>query len=222
MKGLGESEISLTGFYRKTNNAIYRVNTVLTEDESEWYHGNSVLIRSYTNSGNNQAMGGELAADLKLTPWWKLYLGGSLYHFTIQGEIFEFGVDQQSTNWSLNTNTSISLGSQFTFHWTLSVQSATVTAQGGNELFYMSDASLGWIPKKAENIKVQFKVMDTFSSNDQGLFTEGYDYTGTQIFHQTTTYHRYGPIIELGIAYTVNTSLKKKKSLDSTFGKSEF
>lgn len=86
----------------------------------------------------------------------------------------------------------------------------------------MSDASLGWIPKKTENIKVQFKVMDTFSSNDQGLFTEGYDYTGTQIFYQTTTYHRYGPIIELGITYTINTSLKKKKALDSTFGKSEF
>ncbi len=82
-KGAGDSHFTFTGFYRKTNNAIYRVNTVLTEEETDWYHGNSVLIRSYTNSGNNQALGGELTADLKLTPWWKLYLGGSLYHFTI-------------------------------------------------------------------------------------------------------------------------------------------
>jgi len=222
VKGIGESQITMTGFYRKTNNAIYRVNTVLTEDESEWYHGNSVLIRSYTNSGNNLALGGELAADLKLTPWWKLYLGGSLYHFNINGEIFEFEVDQKSTNWSLNTNTSISITSQFRLDWALSVQSATVTAQGEDELFYMSDASFSWIPKTAENINIQFKVLDTFSSNDKGLNTGGYDQTGTQIFYQTTTYHRYGPILELNLTYTLNTSLQKKKSPDSTFGESEF
>ncbi len=222
VKGIGESQVTLTGFYRKTTNAIYRVNTVLTENESEWYHGNSVLIRSYTNSGNNQAMGGEFAADLKFTPWWKLYLGGSLYHFRINGEIFEFEVNQKSTNWSFNANTSISLNKQLRLYWALSVLSATVTAQGGNELFYMSDASISWSPKTAKNINLQFKVMDTFSSNDQGLFTGGYDQTGMQIFYQTTTYHRYGPILELNLTYSLNTSLQKTKFLDSTFGKNEF
>jgi len=221
-KGIGDSELTLTGFYRLTNNAIYRVNTVLTEDETDWYHGNSVLIRSYTNSGNNQALGGELTADFKLTKWWKLYLGGSLYHFTIQGEIFEFEVDQQSTNWTLNANTSISLASQFKLYWALSVQSATVTAQGSDELFYMSDASVSWTPKKVSNLNLQFKVLDTFSSNDKGLTTGGYDETGTQVFYQTTTYHRYGPILELNLSYTLNTSLQKKKKPDSSFGKKEF
>jgi len=222
VKGIGESMVTVTGFYRKTNNAIYRVNTVLTEDEADWYHGNSVLIRSYTNSGNNQAIGGELAADLKLAPWLKLYLGGALYHFTIQGDIFEFEVDQQSTNWSLNANTSVSIASQFSLYWALSVQSATVTAQGKDELFYMSDASFSWISKKITNLNIQLKVLDTFSSNDKGLSTEGYDHTGTQIFYQVTTYHRYGPILELNLTYTLNTSLQKKKSLDSTFGIEEF
>ncbi len=220
--GFGDSEITFTGFYRKTNNAIYRVNTVLYEEDTDWYHGNSVLIRSYTNSGNNQAFGGELTADLKLTNWWKLYLGGSLYHFTINGEIFEFQVDQQSTNWTLNANTSISIASQFRLFWALSVQSATVTAQGSDDLFYMSDASLTWTPKNLANLNLQFKVLDTFSSNDKGLTTEGYDQTGTQVFHQTTVYHRYGPILELNLTYTLNTSLQKKKKLDSTFGKEEF
>lgn len=221
-KGFGDSELTFTGFYRLTDNAIYRVNTVLNEDDTDWYHGNSVLIRSYTNSGNNQALGGELTADLKLTKWWKLYLGGSLYHFTIKGEIFEFEVDQQSTNWTLNANTSISIASQFKFYWALSVQSATVTAQGSDDLFYMSDASLSWTPKNLSNLSMQFKVLDTFASNDKGLTTEGYDETGTQVFYQTTTYHRYGPILELNLTYSLNTSLQKKKKLDSTFGKEEF
>ena len=82
---------------------------------------------------------------------------------------------------------------------------------------------LHWIRSEtAENINIQFKVLDTFSSNDKGLNTGGYDQTGTQIFYQTTTYHRYGPILELNLTYTLNTSLQKKKSPDSTFGESEF
>ncbi len=131
-------------------------------------------------------------------------------------------MDQQSTNWSVNANTSISFASQFSLFWALSVQSATVTAQGGDELFYMSDASFSWIPKKTPNLNFQLKVLDTFSSNDQGLFTKGYDRTGTQVFYQATTYHRYGPILELNLAYTLNTTLQKKKMRDSIFGIEEF
>ncbi len=119
-------------------------------------------------------------------------------------------------------NTSISIARQFKFYWALSAQSATVTAQGSDDLFYMSDASLGWTPKNVSNLHLQFKVLDTFASNDMGLTTEGYDQTGTQIFHQTTTYHRYGPILELNLTYTLNSLLKNKKSLDSEFGKGEF
>jgi len=222
VKGIGESEITFTGFYRYTNNAIYRVNTILNENESDWYHGNSVLIRSYTNAGNNQALGGEISADLKLKPWWKIYVGGSLYHFTIQGEIFEFQVDQKSTNWTLNANTTFSIAKQFKLFWSLAVKSATVTAQGGDELFYMSDATFSWKPKKAENLNLMIKVVDMFASNDQGLYTQGYDKTGTEVFYQATTYHRYGPILELNFTYAINSSVQKKKNLDSEFGKDEF
>ena len=86
----------------------------------------------------------------------------------------------------------------------------------------MSDAALSWTPVSLKNVNIQLKVVDAFSSNDMGLFTEGYDRTGTQIFFQATTYHRYGPILELNLTYAINASLQKKKSLDSTFGKSEF
>ena len=79
-KAVGNSKLTLTGFYRNTNNAIYRVNTTLTNDDFQWYHGNSVLVRSYTNAGDDHALGAELTGDLKLTDWWKMYVGGSLYH----------------------------------------------------------------------------------------------------------------------------------------------
>ena len=221
-RDLGKSKLTLTGFYRNTDNAIYRVNTILNADDYQWYHGNSVLIRSYTNAGNNHALGVELSGDIKITDWWKFYLGGSLYDFRIKGEIFEYQVDTRSTNWSLNTNTTFTIMDGLSLYWTLSTTSATVTAQGGNELFYMSDAALSWSPDKVKNLNLTLKVVDLFSSNHQGLYTSGRDETGKEIFYQTTTYHRYGPIFELNLTYALNWSSNDSRGIDSEFGKDEF
>ena len=217
-----KSKLTLTGFYRNTDNAIYRVNTILNADDYQWYHGNSVLIRSYTNAGNNHALGIELDGDFRLTDWWKFYLGGSIYDFRIKGEIFEYQVDTRSTNWTLNTNTTFNITDGLSLYWTFSATSATVTAQGGNELFYMSDAALSWGPKKVENLKLTFKVIDMFASNHQGLYTQGRDKTGKDIFYQTVTYHRYGPIFELNLTYSLNWASNGSKGIDSEFGKEEF
>jgi hypothetical protein len=107
-------------------------------------------------------------------------------------------------------------------YWTLSATSATVTAQGGDELFYMSDAALSWSPKKVENLNLTLKVVDMFSSNNKGLYTSGRDETGKEIFYQTTTYHRYGPIFELNLTYALNWSSNGSRGIDSEFGKEEF
>ncbi len=86
----------------------------------------------------------------------------------------------------------------------------------------MSDVALSWGPKKVENLKLTFKVIDIFSSNHQGLYTQGRDETGTEIFYQTVTYHRYGPIFELNLTYALNWAANGKKGIDSEFGKEEF
>lgn len=86
----------------------------------------------------------------------------------------------------------------------------------------MSDAALSWSPEKVENLKLTFKVIDIFASNHQGLYTRGLDETGKDIFYQTVTYHRYGPIFELNLTYSLNWSSNRSKGLDSEFGKEEF
>ncbi len=211
---LGEQEISITGFYRGTYNAIFRVNTVYQEE--------NVLIRSYTNSGNTTALGIELNSNLVIGSRNKIFLGGSLYNYRIDADIFGYQENNSSTNWSLKGNWNLMLSETFKFTMDFDMKSATVTAQGRNELFYMANAALSFSPEKLAGWDFSLKVLDFLSSNNTGLNTRAYDTDGVQIFFQETEYLRQGPIAELTVAYAFNSRVKSRNKAESTFGKEQF
>lgn len=213
-KKLGKQNITLTGFYRGTDNAVFRVNTIYREE--------NVLIRSYTNSGNTQAIGAELNANLEAGKIAKIFLGGSLYNFRIQGDIFGYQEDNYSTNWSLKGNLVLLISKSLKYSFDFDMKSATVTAQGKNELFYMTNYALNYSPQKLKAWDFNFKVLDIFGSNITGLNTRVFNSAGDQIFYQETEYHRYGLIAELGISYKFNMNAKSNRKTDSEFGKKEF
>lgn len=213
-KRIGNQIINLTSFYRGVDNAIFRVNTVFNEE--------MVLIRSYTNAGNSKSLGVELNANLEAGKFVKFFIGGSLYNYRIQADIFGFMEDNNSVNWSLKGNANFILTKQLKLTADFEMKSATVTAQGQNDLFYMANAALSYTTKKIENLNFSLKVLDILSSNISGLNTRAYDNSGKQIFYQETVYRRTGPIVELGVSYAINKNGKSKKRSESTFGDDEF
>jgi len=210
----GKQKVNLTGFYRGVDNAIFRVNTVYEEE--------MVLIRSYTNSGNSRALGAELNADFEAGNRAKFFLGGSLYSYRIQGDIFGYQEDNSSANWSLKGNANINLSKQVKFTADFDMISATVTAQGSNEMFYFANAALTYTPEKLGKWSFALRVLDILNSNVKGLDTRAYDSSGRQIFYQETVYTRTGPIAEIGISYAFNSNGKSGKKGESSFGKNEF
>jgi len=213
-KKIGKQKIGLTGFYRGVDNAIFRVNTVYQEE--------MVLIRSYTNSGNSKSLGAELNTNLEVGKFAKFFLGGSLYNYRIKGDIFGCKENNSSTNWSLKGNANFIITKQLKFTADIDMRSATVTAQGKNDMFYMANTALSYVPKKLENLNLSLKVLDILSSNVTVLATRAYNSDGEQIFYQETVYTRTGPIVELGISYAFNKNGKSKKKVESSFGESEF
>jgi outer membrane receptor protein involved in Fe transport len=214
-KKMGDQSVTLTGFYRGTDNAIFRVNTVYEEE--------NVLIRSYTNSGDVQALGAELNANLSTGKFAKFFLGGSLYRFNVKGNVFGYTEDNSSTNWSLKGNANLFFTDELKFTLDFDVKSATVTTQGQNDLRFISNSALNYSPKKLQGWDFSVKVLDLFSSNLEGLNTRAYDTNGSQIFYQEVEYDRYGPIVELGLSYALNMNGKsKKRATESTFGKEQF
>lgn len=212
-KKIGSQSLGLTGFYRGTTNAIFRVNTV--------YEKENVLIRSYTNSGNSTAAGAELNTNFELTSWAKLFVGGSLYHYNIKGDVFGYQEDNSSLNWSLKANTNLMITNELKFTADFDLKSATVTAQGSDEMFYMANAALSYSPKKLKSWDFSLRGLDILSSNIQGLNTRAKDENGNEIFYQETTYNRYGPIVEFSVVYTLNFTNKSKKKVKS-FGDEQF
>jgi outer membrane cobalamin receptor len=211
---IGSQNITLTGFYRGVDNTIFRVNTVFNEE--------MVLIRSYTNSGNSTALGLELNANLVAGKSTKLFIGGSLYNYSIQGEVFGYKEDKSSTNWSLKGNATFLLGKQLKYTADFDIKSATVTSQGQNDLFYMGNMALNYTPKKLENWNFSLKVLDVLSSNIQGLNTRAFNENGEEVFYQETVYYRYGPIVEIGASFALNMNGNAKNKPKSSFGDKEF
>ncbi len=213
-KNIGNQNISLIGFYRGTENAVFRVNTVYQEE--------NVLIRSYTNAGNTQSIGAELNANIVSGKKVKLFIGGSLYNYRVEGDIFGYQEKNESTNWSLKWNANWLASDAFKFTVDFDLKSATVTAQGGNELFYLANAAINYTPPNMKGLSFALRGIDLLASNIQGLNTRAFNSEGVQIFYQEVQYNRYGPIVELGVNYALNMNGKSKKKANSTFGDEQF
>jgi outer membrane receptor protein involved in Fe transport len=211
---LGKQKVGFTGFYRGVDNALFRVNTV--------YDKEMVLIRSITNSGNTASTGVELNANLEAGKRAKFFVGGSVYHFRVQGEAFGYKEDNSSVNWSLKANTNINLTKELRLTADFDIKSATVTAQGNNFMIYTANTALNYTPVKLKNWNFSLKVLDILNSNIEGLDTRAFNSAATEIFYQKTYYYRTGTIAELGVSYSLNANNGKTKKADSTFGKSEF
>lgn len=212
---LGKQKVGFTGFYRGVDNALFRVNTV--------YDKEMVLIRSITNSGNTASTGVEMNANLEAGKRTKFFVGGSVYHFRVQGEAFGYKENNSSVNWSLKANTNISLTRELRLNADIDIKSGTVTAQGTNFMMYIANTALNYTPVKLKNWNFSLKVLDILNSNIEGLDTRAYNSSATEIFYQKTYYYRTGIIAELGVSYALNASNGKTKSkAESTYGKSEF
>lgn len=207
------TSFNITGFYRGTDNAVFRVNTI--------YDKENVLIRSYTNSGNTESIGAELNSTIKIGKTADLFLGGSIYNYKIKGDIFGYKENNQSTNWSLKGNLNLNILPSLKWSSDFNVKSATVTAQGENELFYQANTALTYDCSKVKGLDLSLRVLDIFSSNITGLNTRAYDMSGKQIFYQDTEYTRNGPIIEVRMSYRLNKLLSKNKK-ESAFGQKQF
>ncbi len=207
-------DFNLTGFYRGVNNAVFRVNTVYEEE--------NVLIRSYTNSANTRAAGIEIALNIEAATFARFFLSSSLYNYKVEADIFGYRENNRSTNWNLKGNSNFILTESLKFTLDFDIKSATITAQGRDEMFYMANASLNYTPLKIEGWTFSIKMLDILGSNKTIINTRAYNSNSDQIFFQESEYNRNGPIAELSVSYTFNMKGKSGKKEGSSFGREQF
>jgi len=209
-----KTTFNMVGFYRGTENAVFRVNTV--------YNQENTLIRSYTNSANTQAMGVETNVNFVTGDFAKFFISGSVYDFRVKADVFGYQENNRSTNWNLKGNANFNLTESLKFTTDITFTSATITAQGLDKMVYLTNASLNYTPQKIKGLDFTLKALDILKSNITTVTTRAFNGKGEKLFLQESVYNLNGPIFELNISYALNMKGKSTKKVESTFGKEQF
>ncbi len=205
---LGKHNIILTGFVRTTSNAIYRVNRL----DYDLANLGGVLLRSYTNAGSQLATGGELGLNLAVHKKVKLFVGGSLYQFSVESNEELFGDQSKSSslNWDAKSNLNWVITDPLKLTLDYSFKSRTVTPQGENIEFQVMNVALNFTPEKLQGWSFFAKMLDVLQTNQSGGFT-GATANGMEVFQRDWIYDYEGQILEIGATFNFNHSKEKVK-----------
>ncbi|MEL7120839.1 MAG: TonB-dependent receptor [Bacteroidota bacterium] len=210
VKSWGDHSIFATAYFRNVDNVINRVNTVFND---------TILNRIYTNAGTAQAIGMEIGTTFFPTKKWRVYLGGNIYNYSIEGQLFGDEINTSNTIYSINANTTYEFSSTFNAQLAFNYLSERVTAQGRDSEFYNPALTLTktfWDKKVSVALQWINIDMGLWNANEQRITTERSN------FFTTTNYVYEVDIIQLNLTYQLNQPLKKVKVPESEFGKKEF
>lgn len=209
-KTFGDNRVFLTGYYREVENLINRVNTV---------YNDTILNRIYTNVGQGRAIGVELGNNFYPTSWWQFSLGGNLYSYAIQGDLFGDRVDTRNLIYSLNLTTDFTLAKGLTLQAAFNYLSERLTAQGVDSRFYNPSLTL-----QRTFGNGNFTVALQWLSIDMGLLesNEQRITTSRDNFYTTTNYIYEVDRVILTLSYRFNQQQDKPGFIKSEFGEKEF
>jgi iron complex outermembrane recepter protein len=198
---LGKHNMTLTGFLRSATNAIYRVNRL----DYDLANTGGVLLRSFTNAGSHLAVGGEMGFNFDILSKVKLFMGGSLYQFSVESNETLFGdqSNNSSLNWDAKTNMTWNISKPLKFNLDYSFKSQSVTPQGEDLEFQMMNVALNYSPAKLQGWNFYAKMLDVIGTNQAGGYTGATD-NNRSVFRRDWVYDYEGQIVEIGASFTFN------------------
>lgn len=191
--------LSVSVYRQSVKNPIQRVNKVFND---------TILNRVYTNAGRATQIGLEANLNARIAPWWQTVLGGNVYRYRIEGEIFNGTVPVDNASWvySINAVQTFQFSASTTLQLTVNYLSERATAQGEDGAFFTPHLSLKHVGKsKRWTWQFQWQNMDLGMqrSNRQRITTYGLDFF-------TTTHYVYEPD-QLQVSMTFNLNRKNRK-----------
>jgi outer membrane receptor protein involved in Fe transport len=205
IKKYEKGSISLTAYHNRTTNLIFRTNAS---------YSRITLFTISTNAGNSNSTGLEFISDWQIAKWFRFYISGNSYYFNISNIENAEGNSTNSINYNLNGNISFRLHPKFRVQWDATYLSKTVTAQGFDTDFLLSNIGLKYTVNK--KITVDLLFQNIFNTNVQTITTK------TDVFYSSTEYSKFDRIIQLSLSYRFNDSGKNTKTLKTEYGEKDF
>jgi len=203
-----------TFYYQNIKNPIQRVNSV---------YNDTILNRVYTNAERARLFGLEFGSNYKPKKWLSVYLGANVYNYKINGALNILGETSEVNNsdwvYSLNGNSTINIGKNWSITANVNYIGAKPTAQGEDSRFLTPNLSAKKIIFSGNgSIGFQWQYIDfgNMNSNQQRITT-----FGTK-FYTTTNYIYETNVLSLNFSYNFNKLTSKNKLPTSEFGEKEF
>ena len=205
------NSVFVTGYYRRVQNVVNRVNTI---------YNDTILNRIYSNVGDAKAIGLELGAYLKPIENWSNFIGTNIYDYKIIGEFENRQFNTNAIVYSINLNSTYSFWEKASLQFTFNYLSERITAQGQDSRFYSPNITFQktFLDNRL-TINLQWQNIDLgiLNSNEQKITT----YSQNKFF-TTTNYIYEVDMVLLNLSYTFKNGKNKSKFIESEFGKREF
>jgi outer membrane receptor protein involved in Fe transport len=201
-----------TIYYQTTQNPIQRVNKVFND---------SILVRAFTNAGKAVQLGLETNVNIKINPIWSFVIGGNVYQYQINGNIFNnsISIKNSSLVYSINSTQNFSLPKLLSVQLSVNYLSNRATAQGKDSRFLTPHLSIKKTTSdKRWSFQLQWLNIDAGmqQSNRQRITTSGKD------FYTTTNYIYETDQIQFSASFNLSKRNRKIVLPTSEIGEKEF
>lgn len=130
---IGNSVVSIEGYYRIVNNKIERINSV---------YDDGVKLSSVDNVGKDYSLGTELFINFDPITNWNVNLIGNLYDYRIEGQFGDQDFSRNSFNWNLRFNNIIKFSQRLQIQINAIYNSPSVSSQGRREDFLYANFAI--------------------------------------------------------------------------------
>lgn len=193
-KKLNETSfVSIEGFYKKTNNPMQRITSVV----------DGITYNTTSNLGKDERTGVEGMLNVGLTKWWTLNGSGSVYQYKLTGEM-ENVKSRTSTNWDLRANSMFRFKTGTSLQLNYFYSAPTVTAQGSRGAFYSTGIAVRQdLLKKKASLTVNFR--DFIGDPQMEMKTE------TSNFYSFNRSKRETNVLTVTFTYRINNYKSQNK-----------
>lgn len=207
-----KGSFTATFYHQRVKNPIQRVNKV---------YNDTILLRIFTNAGAARQTGLETYFNYRIGKVWQMTVGGNVYKYDIEGELFNGDVAFSNGSWvySINTNQNFTLPSNWQIQFSVNYLSLRATAQGEDGAFFTPNLSV----KKTTNdnrwgFQLQWMYIDAGLgiSNRQRITTFGSD------FYSTTNYIYEPDQIQFSLSFNLARKNRKINLPESEMVEKEF
>lgn len=197
---IGNTILSLEGYYRVTSNRIERVLSVYSEN---------VTLQSVQNVGKDYSFGSEFFVNFDPVKNWNVNLMGNIYDYKIDGQLNGVPFTRTSFNWSARFNNSYKITPTTQLQLNINYDSPSVSSQGKREGFMSTNVAV-----KQElfdkRLSATLQVRDVFG-------TAKYEFTNESIdFYKYMYAERESPVVMLNLRLNINNYKNDKRSESDT------